>query len=248
VDEFLFVRREGFCEHIASAMAVLLRTVGVPTRLVTGFGPGERNPFTGYFDVRESDAHAWLEVLYPRYGWVPYDPTFGVPAAMPGFSSRFVAPEVFRAIGRFLASVTPAPVKELARGVGSILAAAARGVYGSGPVAAAAFIGLLIAAFGLGRRRRRARAHGPPPTGTAKAFSQLARAMAERGHPRLEHQTPEEFLSSLRPFLPGEVLADAEEVVRSFERDRFSGAELEDEDVEAALAAARRVRERVRSR
>lgn len=247
VDEFLFVRREGFCEHIASAMAVLLRAVGVPTRLVTGFGPGERNPFTGYFDVRESDAHAWLEVLYPRYGWVPYDPTFGVPDAAPGFSSRFVAPEVLRAIGRFLAGVTPAPVKQVARRAGSILAATARGVYGSGPVAVAALGGLLLAAVGLGRRRR-ARAHGPPSTGAAKAFSELARTMAGRGHPRLEHQTPEEFLRSLRPFLPGEVLADAEEVVRSFERDRFSGKALAGEDVEAALAAARRVRERVRSR
>ena len=248
MDEFLFVRREGFCEHIASAMAVLLRAVGVPTRLVTGFGPGERNPFTGYFDVRESDAHAWLEVLYPRYGWVPYDPTFGVPAAAPGFSSRFVAPEVFRAIGRFLARVTPAPVKEAARRAGSILAATARNVYGGGPVAAAVVAGFLILAFVLGRRRRRTRTHGPPPVGAAKAFSQLVRTMAERGHPRAEHQTPEEFLRSLRPFLPGEVVADAEEIVRSFERDRFSGTALEGEAVEAALAAARRVRERVRSR
>src|SRR6185436_3169929 len=79
VDHFLFDTRRGFCEHIASAMAVLLRAEGVPTRIVTGYGPGERNPFTGYYDVRYSDAHAWVEVLYPQVGWVPYDPTFGVP-------------------------------------------------------------------------------------------------------------------------------------------------------------------------
>ena len=62
-------------------MAVLLRADGIPTRIVTGYGPGERNPFTGYYEVRSSDAHAWVEVYYPGYGWVPYDPTFGVPAA-----------------------------------------------------------------------------------------------------------------------------------------------------------------------
>ena len=49
-------------------MAVLLRAAGVPTRIATGFGPGERNPFTGYFEVRQSDAHAWVEVLMPE-GW-----------------------------------------------------------------------------------------------------------------------------------------------------------------------------------
>ena len=65
VDHFLFETRRGFCEHIASAMAVLLRADGIPTRIVTGYGPGERNPFTGYYEVRDSDAHAWVEVLLP---------------------------------------------------------------------------------------------------------------------------------------------------------------------------------------
>ena len=91
VDRFLFVTREGFCEQIASSMAVMLRTLGIPTRLVTGYGPGDRNPLTGYFEVRDSDAHAWLEVYYPQIGWVPYDPTFGVPAAAPSVASRFMA-------------------------------------------------------------------------------------------------------------------------------------------------------------
>jgi len=87
VDHFLFETRRGFCEHIASAMAVLLRAEGIPTRIVTGYGPGERNPFTGYYDVRYSDAHAWVEVFYPQLGWISYDPTFGVPAIPGGWGS-----------------------------------------------------------------------------------------------------------------------------------------------------------------
>ena len=79
VDHFLFVTRTGFCEQIATSLAIMLRTLGIQTRLVTGYGPGERNPLTGYFEVRQSDAHAWVEVFYPGIGWVPYDPTFGVP-------------------------------------------------------------------------------------------------------------------------------------------------------------------------
>ena len=97
----------------------MLRTLGIPTRLVTGYGPGERNPLTGYFEVKQSDAHAWVEVFYPGIGWVPYDPTFGVPEAAPHASSRFIGGEVLAAIGRFLSSVMPEPVKQLIRDVGS---------------------------------------------------------------------------------------------------------------------------------
>ena len=119
VDHFLFVTRTGFCEQIATSLAVMLRTLGIQTRLVTGYGPGERNPLTGYFEVRQSDAHAWVEVFYPGIGWVPYDPTFGVPEAAPHGSSRFIGGEVLAAMGRFLSSVIPDSVKQLVRDAGT---------------------------------------------------------------------------------------------------------------------------------
>lgn len=75
VDYFLFERRAGFCEQFASALAVMTRAIGVPSRLVTGYSPGRYNPFTGYYEVRGSDAHSWVEVYIPRYGWLPFDPT-----------------------------------------------------------------------------------------------------------------------------------------------------------------------------
>ena len=75
VDYFLFEEKKGYCEHFASAMAVMLRTLGIPTRLVTGYMPGEYNPFTGYYEVKISDAHAWVEVFIEQYGWIPFDPT-----------------------------------------------------------------------------------------------------------------------------------------------------------------------------
>jgi len=75
VEYFLFDSKRGFCEHFASAMVVLARAAGVPARLVTGFAPGEYNPFTGYFEVRGTDAHAWVEVHFPIVGWITFDPT-----------------------------------------------------------------------------------------------------------------------------------------------------------------------------
>jgi protein-glutamine gamma-glutamyltransferase len=81
VDDFLFESQRGFCEQIASALAVLLRTQGVPTRLVTGYVPGERDRISGVWKVRASDAHAWVEVWFPQSGWQAFDPTANVPLA-----------------------------------------------------------------------------------------------------------------------------------------------------------------------
>lgn len=74
-DEFLFDTRRGFCEHFASAFAVLMRAAGVPTRVVTGYQGGEINPVDGNLVVRQSDAHAWNEVWLTGSGWVRVDPT-----------------------------------------------------------------------------------------------------------------------------------------------------------------------------
>ncbi len=77
VDYFLFEQKRGFCEHFATAMAVMCRINGIPCRLVTGFAPGKYNRFTGFYEIRESDAHAWVEVYCGRDGWVTFDPTPG---------------------------------------------------------------------------------------------------------------------------------------------------------------------------
>jgi transglutaminase-like putative cysteine protease len=243
VDHFLFETRRGFCEQIASSMAVMLRSIGVPARLVTGYGPGERNAFTGYFEVKQSDAHAWVEVYYAGHGWVAYDPTFGVPVADPGVASRFMAGPVFAAIGRFLGA-TPEPIKDVARGIGRAIALAGRGALAAWPfvlVAAA----LAAAAGAIARRRRRVRALGPPPTGAEAAFEELRTALAGAGHDRDPAETPSEYLASVAadPALAVAVIEAAELVVRTFERARFApeGARPSHADVVRARAAAAHV-------
>ncbi|HEX6998556.1 MAG TPA: DUF3488 and transglutaminase-like domain-containing protein [Gammaproteobacteria bacterium] len=77
-DEFVFDTRRGFCEHYASAFAVMMRAAGVPARIVTGFQGGELNELGGYYIVRQSDAHAWTEVWLPERGWARIDPTAAV--------------------------------------------------------------------------------------------------------------------------------------------------------------------------
>ena len=72
---FLFETRAGHCEYFASAMAVMLRTLGIPSREVNGFLPGEYNDLGGDYIVRASDAHSWVEVYFPGTGWLTFDPT-----------------------------------------------------------------------------------------------------------------------------------------------------------------------------
>jgi hypothetical protein len=83
VEDFLFTRKTGYCEHYATAMVVMLRTLGIPARLVTGFLPGEWNDFGNYYTVRQQDAHAWVEVYFPRSGWITFDPTPETDASVP---------------------------------------------------------------------------------------------------------------------------------------------------------------------
>jgi len=85
---FLFETKAGHCEYFASAMAVMLRTLGIPSREVNGFLPGEYNDVGGDYIVRGSDAHSWVEAYFPGSGWVTFDPTPGATAVSGGMFSR----------------------------------------------------------------------------------------------------------------------------------------------------------------
>jgi transglutaminase-like putative cysteine protease len=87
VECFLFEQRRGYCEQFSSSPAVMARSLGIPARVATGYVPSEYNSFTGLHEVRTSDAHAWVEVYFPGYGWS----TFIAPPASirrPGTTKR----------------------------------------------------------------------------------------------------------------------------------------------------------------
>jgi len=79
VDHFLFESMRGYCDHFSSSMAVMLRSVGIPTRWVKGFAPGTLTGEDGngreIVEVRNKDAHSWVEVFFPGYGWIPFEAT-----------------------------------------------------------------------------------------------------------------------------------------------------------------------------
>ncbi|HVP44289.1 MAG TPA: DUF3488 and transglutaminase-like domain-containing protein [Terriglobales bacterium] len=90
IADFLLLRKEGHCEYFASAMAVMLRSLGIPARLVNGFRTGEFNTITGSYIIRASQAHTWVEVFFPGSGWVSFDPTPADPKQVPDSWSRFL--------------------------------------------------------------------------------------------------------------------------------------------------------------
>jgi transglutaminase-like putative cysteine protease len=73
--DFLFTTHRGFCQQFASAMAVLLRALGIPARVAVGFTPGKYDGHIGAFEVTTQNAHSWVEAEFPGFGWVPFEPT-----------------------------------------------------------------------------------------------------------------------------------------------------------------------------
>lgn len=84
---FIFQSRSGYCEQFANAMAVMLRTLGIPARIAVGYAPGDWDASTQEWVVRDMDAHAWVEVFFPTYGWITFDPTGSMEPEQPGFLS-----------------------------------------------------------------------------------------------------------------------------------------------------------------
>ena len=80
VDYFLFDLRKGYCDYYASAMVVLARAAGLPARLAIGYASGTYNLNSRRFIVTQAEAHSWVEVFFPGIGWVPFEPTAGLPA------------------------------------------------------------------------------------------------------------------------------------------------------------------------
>lgn len=99
LEEFLFTRKTGYCEHYATAMVVMLRTIGIPARLVTGFLATEWNEYGRYYVVRQQDAHAWVEVHLPHSGWITMDPT------PPSIESVGSGSSAWHALGRMIDTI-----------------------------------------------------------------------------------------------------------------------------------------------
>ena len=175
VDHFLFTDKVGFCEQIASSLVVMMRSLGVPARLGVGYASGERNPFTGLYEVKASDAHAWAEIYFPGVGWLTFDPTANVPFADDG-----QVPLARNGLTDFLASR-----------LGPVLSAVGRVVLGAGLLAGVGFIGWIVCRL---YRRRQALAARSWPMVWNDRLDHIGR---KAGHRRAAGQTARSFAEAV---------------------------------------------------
>jgi hypothetical protein len=106
VDFFVFDSKTGYCDYFATAMVVMLRSVGVPARVASGYAVGQQDPATGNWLVRDANAHSWVEVYFPRYGWIEFEPSPIRPTVQRGPGGSAEEPA---ALPASLATPTPAP-------------------------------------------------------------------------------------------------------------------------------------------
>jgi transglutaminase-like putative cysteine protease len=121
VETFLFKQKGGYPDHFSTVLTVMLRSIGIPARLVAGFSSGEFNPFTGLYVVRNTDAYAMTEVYFPRYGWFAFDPIPNHPLIPPSIEDTQTF-SVLRQLWHWVAGWLPSPVTGLLNNVfGTIL-------------------------------------------------------------------------------------------------------------------------------
>jgi protein-glutamine gamma-glutamyltransferase len=175
---FLFMDRAGYCQQFSGAMALMLRMLGIPARVATGFSPGFRAPEDNVYSVRDTDAHSWVEVWFRGIGWVAFDPTPGsAPAqaqSLGAFRGRTAAAGLRE--GRVLS------VEEAAEAGSSASVPSQGSGGGGGPTVGGALALALIAttaaaAAQAGRRRRRML----EPDGARLQIEELAAALPRLG-------------------------------------------------------------------
>jgi len=247
VEFFLFREKRGYCEHFATTLAVLSRSLGIPSRVAVGYDTGDFNALTGYYEVSSRDAHAWVEVYFPVFGWIPFEATPGwsdlSPEAVTG--NTWEGFSIARDIGRALSKVfPPAMWRGLSRAAESVTAAmssAASAVAGHWPLALG-FTGLLLLLLGVFIKHRRLRSPrqdaGPEPGPRQKAalvFARVAEALEDAGIKRRLSETPMEYGvqadSRLRTTLVGGFMA-------MFNRARFGPEEPGPGELEELSRAA----------
>jgi transglutaminase-like putative cysteine protease len=265
VADFLLKRKRGYCEHFASAFVILCRTQGIPARLVTGFSPGEYNPFTGLWEIRMRDAHAWTEIYIPRWGWIPFDPTpDGVPPAFSGMSSRSALSYASEALGNFLKRLINQPsVAALGETLRRLVAPLARSLEWGAYFTAAAWqpvAGLVLAAAalvlaarllkrGVGRSAGLKAESAAPADEVRQAATRefrgvlalLATLKAERRPSETAQEFQQRICSADAGILDGQLAALLESFLDVYGQARFGRAEKTDELGELRA----RIRERV---
>lgn len=233
VDEFLFETRAGFCEHYAGAFVVLMRAMGVPARVVTGYQGGETNPVDGFVVVRQADAHAWAEIWVGGRGWLRVDPTAAIAPERIEFGSRRLREASRSGLGAFEIASWPSlrlNLEALANAWSQwvlsydhlrqrkLLSSLGLGIADWRDLVGALTVGLalLLGAVALVTLRP-----AQPREAVDRCYDEFCRRMAVAGVERAPYETATHLLSKAERVLDAPQVRDARRIVALYNRLRY---------------------------
>ncbi|MDB9515588.1 DUF3488 and DUF4129 domain-containing transglutaminase family protein [Roseofilum reptotaenium CS-1145] len=239
VEAFLFKYNGGYPDHFSTTLTIMLRAIGIPARLAVGFGPGEFNPFTGLYVVRNIDAFALTEVYFPEYGWFSFDPIPGHPLIPPSIS-EYQSFSVLRQFWDWVAGWLPSPVKNALTAIGAfIMTVLVRSLirlwqlissgwtgFFIGSILAIAISFLLWVLFKQWQQWRRQRWLSKLHP-VERIYQQYLDILREAGYPKHPAQTPQEYAESLRGKYGSETANVIDRIPQAYVQWRYGGIESE---------------------
>lgn len=247
LEDFLFIEHAGHCEYFATALAILLRTVGVPTRSVNGFYGGRWNAYGRYLAVRQGDAHSWVEVYLDRVGWVTVDPTPPSAAVGPAASDSWTTlgqliDDLQLAWFKYVIAYDLGQQVKLAHGLGEIAQQSTAGARlrqlwrrGARPLLLALPLALALWLL-VSRRLRRGRRLPARDAGALNAYTRALRALERRGLVRRPGETGRELAQRLEQ-AGDPAAAPFRTLVEQYYAARFGGRAISPRELEQLARA-----------
>ncbi|MEM7727268.1 MAG: DUF3488 and DUF4129 domain-containing transglutaminase family protein [Cyanobacteria bacterium P01_A01_bin.45] len=235
VEAFLFKHQGGYPDHFSTVLTIMLRSIGIPARLVAGFSPGEFNPFTGMYIVRNTDAHAMTEVYFPKHGWFAFDPIPNHPLIPPSVEEikNFT---VLRQFWNWVAQWLPSPVTGwisyvlevvfgwITKVIGWIIALFSQGWMG---VLSGSIISTLVAFFTwffwkqYQEIRYQLKLSKLPPM--ESLYQQMIRSFSQKGNFKHPSQTPYEYTQVLYQYHSPGITEVTNEICQAYVKWRYGG-------------------------
>ncbi len=192
--------KRGYCQYYASTMVMLMRMEGIPARYVQGFLPGDRDPATGTELIRYSNSHAWVEVYFPGYGWITFDPTGGGVGRLTALPAGPVLPSEKPTPAPSRAVASPEERDPVLQGGGDLTPLPSSG--GSNPTVPLALVAILLLIVGVSAvfiawRRGRSRVIQPDAV-----YSSIARLAGRVGFAPRPNETVYEYTGALAQVIP----------------------------------------------
>jgi transglutaminase-like putative cysteine protease len=254
VETFLFKTKGGYPDHFSTVLTIMLRSLGIPARLVAGFGEGDFNPFTGFYIISNTDAYALTEVYFPEYGWFGFNPIPGHELLPPSLREY----ETFSAVRRFwnwVAGWLPSPIvgvvnslmeeltqllTRLMQALTGLLRLGWVGIItGLAGLTALAFVGWL-AFLGWRRSWRRWQRRKLPPT--ERLYQQMLTYFSQQGHAKHPAETPLEYSQRLCQETKASQAQAVNDITYAYVRWRYGGESQDLADLTEKLQTIRRHR------